>query len=112
MEPASPPSPLLDVTVVSDQHRDTVVLLGEIDVASTPELQVLISRLLAAGRQHILVDLDGVTFLDGAAVGELIASGIRTREAGGSLAVTEHAGCRRILQITGEVQHLRVWEGT
>lgn len=103
-----PAAPLFEVAVRPTGDRDAVVVSGELDVASAPELRAVVGHLLAAGRRHILLDLDGVTFVDGAGIGALIASDLEAREAGGCLEVTEHAGCRRILRITGETGRLRM----
>lgn len=99
---------LLNVSVVTSDDVATVFLAGEFDVAGAPALRAVVKDLLAAGRRHILINLDGVTFMDGAAIGELIASDVRIRHVDGSLRLTSHVCCERLLQLTGESGRLQI----
>jgi len=71
-----------DVTITSDEINGTaiVVVRGEIDVASAPELRTQLHELCAAGAPSVAVDLRSVTFLDSSALGVLVGALRRCRE--------------------------------
>ncbi len=73
----------LDVT----QHGDcsVIAVYGEVDVASVPRLREQLHSLVAEGKNKIVVDLDGVGFLDSTGLGVLVGALKRTRAHGGSL---------------------------
>lgn len=98
----------LAVTVQLGEDHDVVSLAGEFDFAATAGLRAQIDALLAAGRRRILVDLDAVTFVDGAAIGALISASEQSRRVGGTLEVTEHRLCLRLLRVTDELQRLAI----
>lgn len=101
----------LHISVRPGNDRDVVALAGEIDIATAPQLASTIHRLLTEGRNNILVDLDAVTFFDGAAIGALITATFDVAHAGGSLWVTHNARCVRLLGITGEAHRLIITDG-
>lgn len=103
----------LAVTVQGGEEGDIVALAGEFDFAAAPRVSTAIDAFLAAGRRRILIDLDAVTFVDGAAIGALIGANEQTLSVGGTLeVVTEHALCLRLLRITEELQRLTVHPST
>ena len=54
-----------------------VVVLGEVDMATAPELSEAIESLINTGAQRVVVDAAGVTFMDSTG---LAAPGHRSRE--------------------------------
>ena len=95
-----------EATVLWSEDRDVLMLSGEFDIVAALRVGAVIHALLARGRRRILINLDAVTFLDGAAIGALISASERTLQVGGSLQVTEHAACLRLLRLTGELERL------
>ena len=91
----------------SDAGR-VVALAGEIDMATAPQLGPVIRRLLEQGHHAIVIDLDAVTFVDGSAIGALIAASQEVAATGGCLQITPHALCERLLRITGETTQLTI----
>ena len=89
------------VTVRPGREGDIVALAGELDLATAPGLQPALRGLLAQGRNRILIDLAEVTFMDGFALGVLIAAQRDVRRAGGRLRVTNHPLLLRLLVFTG-----------
>lgn len=98
----------LAVTVRWGEDHDTVSLAGEFDFSAASRVRAVVDALLVAGRRRILIDLDAVTFVDGAAIGALIAANEQTLLVGGALEVTEHALCLRLLRVTNELPRLTV----
>ena len=62
-----------------------VVVTGSLDVRTAPHLRQQLVELAAAGRPHVVVDLDGVDFLDATGLGVLVGGLRRVRPHGGSL---------------------------
>ena len=75
------------MTVVSDLPSATVVLDGEIDIATAPAIRRVLMAAISGGDAHLAVDMSGVTFLGAAGIGVLVDAASRAREAGGSLSL-------------------------
>ena len=75
------------MTVVSDPASATVVLDGEIDIATAPAIRRFLMAAINGGDVHLAVDMSGVTFIDASGIGVLVAAANRAREAGGSLSL-------------------------
>jgi anti-sigma B factor antagonist len=56
-----------------------------------------VDRMIAAGSRQIVVDLSGVTYIDSAGVGMLVAE---------SKHVTQHGGAMRLARLTARSHHL------
>lgn len=108
MYPQQDPWTALAIDVRWGEERDVVSLAGEFDFAATSRVGAVIKALLTAGRRRVLVDLDEVTFMDGAAVGVLVRGSELMLQVGGALEVTEHPMCLRVLRTTGELECLTV----
>jgi len=89
-------------TVASDEWRAAIALHGEFDVANARELRAELTNHIDAGRRVIRVDLQRVSFIDSAAIGELIDATRRCSSEHGSLILTNvSAGLYRVLKRTG-----------
>jgi anti-sigma B factor antagonist len=75
------------MTVVLDPSSATVVLDGEIDIATTPAIRRFLMATISGGDVHVAVDMSGVTFIGAAGIGVLVAAANRAREAGGGLSL-------------------------
>lgn len=75
------------MTVVSDLRSATVVLDGEIDIATAPAIRRVLMAAISGGNAHLAVDMSGVTFIGAAGIGVLVDAASRAREAGGSLSL-------------------------
>jgi anti-anti-sigma factor len=76
-------------------------LCGEVDVYNAPRLREELSRLFLAGRNHIVLDVQRLDFVDSTGLGVIIAAAKRAGEAGGH--VTLRAPTRavqRVLDLT------------
>ncbi len=82
-------------------HRVVVLVVsGEIDYEACPQLRERIFSHIMAGRRHLLLDLSMVSFIDSMAVGVLVASVARLRQAGnGALVVVCINDNERVLRI-------------
>ena len=79
-----------DVVVLDLQGRITI---GEGSV----QLRDAVGRLLAAGRQKIVLNLEGVTYVDSSGIGELVSRYTTTKNQGGQL---------KLLKLTKKIKDL------
>lgn len=78
----------------------TIVVTGELDVATTPGLEGQLGP-LAEGGSHLILDLAGVRFCDCAGLSLFLRLQQHARAAGGSLhLVTPNASVRRLIAVT------------
>jgi len=89
-------------TDVSEIAGWTVVnVYGELDVATAPDLRELLIRLVGSGSNRLVLDLEGVDFLDSTGLGTIIGALKRTRTNGGDLRlVSTQARIARLFAIT------------
>ena len=78
-----------------------VALAGELDLAIAPAIFRTVRDLRAAGHNRIINTLDAVTFMDASILGVLIVARRDATTSGGSLELTAHPLCDRLLKITG-----------
>ena len=90
-------------TEVSDVAGWTVVsVYGEVDVATAPSLREQLIGLVSDGSTNLVLDLEGVDFLDSTGLGVIVSALKRVRTHGGDLRlVCTQARIRRLFEITG-----------
>ncbi|GAA4350165.1 STAS domain-containing protein [Angustibacter luteus] len=82
--------------------RMIVEVSGEIDVYSAPALRDQLNTLVAGGHHHLVVDMQGVEFLDSTGLGVLVGGLKRVRTQGGSLhLVCSQERVLKVFRITG-----------
>jgi anti-sigma B factor antagonist len=90
---------------ISDREVDgvpVVSVVGEIDVATAPQLRDRLRERTPPGAEVVVVDLLDVTFLDSTALGVLVGALKRSREAGGDLRLAiNQPRIRKVFEITG-----------
>lgn len=75
---------------------------GDIDVATAPRVREQLVALITRGRADLVVDLDGVGFLDSTGLGVIISVLKRTRSHGGDLRlVANRENLVSLFQLTG-----------
>jgi anti-anti-sigma factor len=88
------------MTVVTDPPSATVVLNGEIDIATAPAIRRFLMAAISGGDVHLAVDMSGVTFIGAAGIAVLVAAANRAREAGGGLSLLAPSPqVRRLLDV-------------
>ena len=90
----------LDVT---ERNGSTVLAVrGEVDVYTAPRLREKLVELVSEGKYNIIVDLEGVDFLDSTGLGVLVGGLKRLRSHDGdlSLVCTQHR-ILKVFEITG-----------
>lgn len=100
-------SHLLEIELVSRDDGLNVVVSGELDIGTVPDLVVALRRAEASDAAMIAVDMSHVTFVDSTGIHALIAADLRSRRNGNRLRFT--AGpeqLRRLLRLTGADRRL------
>jgi stage II sporulation protein AA (anti-sigma F factor antagonist) len=88
-----------------------VRLIGELDMASAPDLGATLRRTGGAVPFHVVVDLSRLTFIDSSGLNALVASSRAVERAGGSIVFAEpSAHVARILEIVQLPDTVRVEE--
>jgi len=92
----------LSLTTRTEGDRTVVKVDGEIDVYTAPKLREQLVDLVNAGKYHLVVDMEGVEFLDSTGLGVLVGGLKRVRAHDGSLRlVCTQERILKIFRITG-----------
>ena len=92
----------LSVTTREEGGRTIVEVGGEIDVYSAPTLRDRLNGLVAEGHHDLVVDMQGVEFLDSTGLGVLVGGLKRVRTQHGSLQlVCSQERVLKVFRITG-----------
>jgi len=87
----------LSLSTHDEGEHTVVVVVGEIDVYTAPKLREQLIELVSNGNYQIIVDMEGVEFLDSTGLGVLVGGLKRVRAHEGSLRLVCTA--ERILKI-------------
>ena len=82
--------------------RTVIAVGGEIDVYTAPRLREMLIRLVDEEKYHLIVDMEGVEFLDSTGLGVLVGGLKRVRSHDGGIdLVCTQGRILRIFRITG-----------
>ena len=103
------PAALLDVSIDAGP-RTTVTLVGDLDPATAPVLEGAIASAVAdEAVDHLVLDLDRVSFLDSSGLRVLVTTREALTARGADLALRNpSANIRRLLDITGLAEVIAV----
>lgn len=88
-------------------QRDRLVVVGDLDAHSCPELAAHLDPLPGAGDLHL--DLAGVAFMDSSGLRVIIGAHQRATEADRTLVIERPSkSVHRILEISGLIEHLHI----
>lgn len=90
----------------SDRGASLLSLFGELDVASSSELEAALER--ADRNGPVIIDLRGLEFIDSTGLGLLVRTHQRLASAGGLVLIKGEGQVDRLLELTGIGDQLRV----
>lgn len=93
----------VDVSVQVGEIDGWVVarIYGDLDVATAPRLREQLVAAVTDGRVNLVLDLDGVQFLDSTGLGVIVGLLKRTRTQGGDLRIVcTRPALRRVFEVT------------
>jgi len=100
-DPASP-GPELIVVVTVEDGAATVAVTGEVDVYTAPILRERLYGVITGGASHVVLDLQGMTFIDSTGLGVIVGTLKRLRQDGGELMLRSPGrSTRKVLELTG-----------
>jgi len=94
----------MNLVIERQDEGDVAVLAlrGELDVESGPKLREALLEAIGEGGRRVVVDLEGVDFIDSAGLGVLVGGLKRARSNDGDLAlVATGRSVLKVLEITG-----------
>jgi anti-sigma B factor antagonist len=92
----------LTVRDVGENGRHTLVLCGELDIASAPMLEAAVAEVPDSGTRALVLDLSEVTFMDSSGLKALLATYRRCQEHEREFSVAGASDrVRRVLDMTG-----------
>ncbi|MFD1737684.1 STAS domain-containing protein [Bacillus salitolerans] len=92
----------LQIDIKKSESINTVVVKGEIDAYTAPQLKGQLDDILLEEEIQLIIDLHGVSYIDSTGLGVLVSALKITRQTGGSLKLTGvNDRINRLLKITG-----------
>src|ERR1700747_1978530 len=102
----------MELALEVDDSRSPYTVLavkGEVDVYTAPRLREKLVELVSQGKHSIIVDLEGVDFLDSTGLGVLVGGLKRLRSNDGDLElVCTQARILKVFEITGLTSVFRI----
>jgi anti-sigma B factor antagonist len=95
----------LGIEVSKEDGAAVLKVTGEIDVATAPRLREHVVKLVGDGETRIVVDMEGVDFIDSTGLGALVGALKRVRTHGGELVIVcTRPRLLKVFEITGLVR--------
>ncbi|MHB8464943.1 MAG: STAS domain-containing protein [Acidimicrobiales bacterium] len=97
----------MDLRVDVTERGGVAVLAvhGEVDVSTAPRLRQVLVEAASSGHDNVVIDLDGVDFLDSTGLGVIVGGLKRFRTQGGDvLLVCNAPRILRVFEITGQTK--------
>ena len=95
-----------ELRILPDRERVIVEVSGELDMATVDAVTSAVHGLRDADWQHVIVDLEGCTFIDVQGLRMLLAIDAEARSDGWRFAIVDSAPpVSRLLEVTGMREH-------
>jgi anti-sigma B factor antagonist len=105
------PHPGLRLAARAEGPRHTVVLVGELDLATAPELDAIAERVCSEGARELVLDLRELSFIDSTGLRAILVTRERCEGHGCELFLTPGPpAVERLFDLTGMRSQLRFRE--
>jgi anti-sigma B factor antagonist len=94
----------MELDIETEQHlgQCEITLRGEVDVYTAPKLKATLIEAIESGCANIVIDLEGVSFIDSSGLGVLVSALRRARERDGAVRIVcTRENILKIFRITG-----------
>ena len=93
----------LELEVGEQAGWQVLTVRGEVDISTTPRVHAQLITLLSESQPQLIVDLEGVRFLDSSGLGALVAALKLARSRSGELRLVceGQRSVRKVLEVTG-----------
>ena len=100
----------LSISIIpGPDHRVTVRLVGDLDLASAESLRSCLQRQASLGRRYVRLDLAGVSFVDASGMAEVVRAHRDLLTRRGTLVITAMSRrCRRLVELVALDQELLI----
>jgi anti-sigma B factor antagonist len=98
----------LELESRSSGDATVVVVRGEIDMATAPQLRNTLNELVDGGASRLVLDCRGLDFLDSSGIGVLIAVRKRLGDDGAMTLEAPKPHVRKVLELTGVIDHVEI----
>lgn len=103
---------LFEIDTEWDGEQVRVLTAGELDLATSPQLEQEMDTILARGARQVTIDMAKITFVDSSGLRVLIGLHERSTEDGWELALTfPSEQARTVFRISGAEAHLPFVDG-
>jgi anti-sigma B factor antagonist len=93
---------VLHAYVKDEGGAPVVVLEGEIDLSTSPVFKETVYRVIESGKKDVVIDLNGLEFMDSTGLGVLVAALKKTSMEGGSIRlICNKRNILKVFTITG-----------
>jgi len=97
------------VEVVDGEHAVVIGVSGELDLATSPELERELERSTASAAELLIIDLRKLEFMDSTGLSVLVRAHQKTTQSGKQFAVVKGPQqVQRLLSLTGVAERLTV----
>jgi anti-anti-sigma factor len=96
--------PPFEVSRSQDGNQSLLKLRGELDFGTAPVMQDALAELMTGDVEHLILDMQDVTFLDSEGVKVLLHAYKKVRDCGGAMSIR---GCSRFVQNVFEILGLQ-----
>jgi anti-sigma B factor antagonist len=91
----------LDTSVRQRDEMQILDVVGEIDVYTAPQFKEAVNNVIASGQNHLVINMDRVTYMDSSGFGTLLSATKRLRPEGGTVNLVKcNSPITRMLRIT------------
>jgi anti-sigma B factor antagonist len=95
-----------DGEVIAREEKHTLILTGDLDIASADQLGAIISEVCAAGTTSLVLDLRKLDFIDSSGLRAIILAGQNCEKHGHDFALIQGPpAVQRLFELTGVTKH-------